>query len=103
MDNSIVRRISHPIWPPPPPLPPRCCQSVLTTCAPAPTSAARYNCQPYTVAIALTRPHYYYTALQNGTLSAIHQIQNLYTERKKPPYAKHKINANECRKLHSPK
>ena len=57
----------------------------------------------HTVAIALTRPHYYYTALQNGTLSATHQIQNLYTERKKPPYAKHKINANECHKLHTPK
>ena len=73
-DNPIVCYISHPICPrpatsPTPLLPIRAHhlrpRSFL--------SAARYYCQPYTVAIVPTR-------LQNGTLSAIQQIQNLYKE-----------------------
>ena len=96
-DNPIVRCISHPICPPPATSP--------TTLLPIRAhhlrprsflSAARYHCQPYTVAIVRTR-------LQNGTLSATQQIQNLYKERKKPPYAKYKINTNECHKLRTPK
>ena len=99
-----MRCISRPTWPPhatsPTPL------LLIRTLHLRPRTflvAARDCCQPYTVAIAPTRLHYYYTALQNGTLCATQQIQSLYMERKKPPYAKHKINTYECHKLHTPK
>ena len=92
-----MRCISHPICPPlttsPTPLLPICAHHLPPHSF---LSATRYHCQPYTVVIVPTR-------LQNRTLSTTQQIQNLYVEWKKPPYAKHKINTNEYHKLCMPK
>ena len=64
-------------------------------------TAACYHCQQYIVVVTHTRPYYNYPTLPNETPSATKQIQNLYMEWKKPSYAKHKINTNECHKLHT--